>query len=536
MKEKIEALRKQGFIIPDDATSVNNDGSWMDKEGIEHAPRREGVVSKIPSAALYGTVAAVVAVFAGLFLWLFVIDHTKLVNDTLTVEAGKEVVFVPEDHFEGLDEEATKADFTVDTTAVNTSVPGEYTVTVTYKEKSYDLTAVVQDTTAPVVKVNTAYVITNDAVNLDVSDMITVNDVSETTVTVGKFVKVADSQIITDETVTAFTDTVGGKTTADLLAREDFVPVSGKYDINGELIEKSEETEETESVESTEVVEETETAEDADVSGEEAVNYMSHEDDGIYSAVVMAEDAYGNVGTGEIIVIYDTTAPELFLADVEAATLENKTVKQSDVTAEPDYDLQGAGFYDTIDGEMTDDAVVTITETDADKHVWTVKAEVTDRAGNKNEASYTITVEKKATSKPSGNSSGSNGGSGSSSGGGTGSGTASSNGVVYSGGMYVLNYNGFSRYWTEGEPNPILVDWTKQLYDAGYYNPQLFPDGVGYGMIAPASTDLERAEIGQYLQNYVNGLGYSYGNAGGYNMGEDGSGNDVYYVYVENIF
>ena len=559
MEEKIKELKEKGYVIPDNAVTVNDDGTWIDAEGIEHAAKKQGLFDKIPTGAIIGVLAAVIAIIAGIVIWMFVIDHTKMFNTITVMEAGNEFIFNPEEYFDGLPEDVAADDFTVDTSTLDNTVPGDYVIAVTYNNKTYDITVRVQDTAAPAVTLNTNYIITNDAANIDLADVVSVKDVTDYTVTVGKFVKVAESQIITDETVTAFTDALGTTTAEELLAREDYVPQSGKYDINGDLIaDDSETAEDTEAVMSTETAEESTEETEKTIDEIAAENYMSHEEDGIYSAVIMATDTSGNIGTAEIIVVYDTEAPSLCLSDNTVAFLEDKTVEQKDVTAEPEYDLQDAGIYDVVDGEIADTAEVTITETDADNHVWTVIVKAADRAGNGMEASYTIAVVKKeeekkpaaTTGNNNNNNSNTNNGSTNTATENTGNSnagsestqqqttqtTTTSSGLTYSGGEYILNYNGFRRAWTDGEPSTVIVDWTKQLYNAGYYNPQAFPDGQGYGMITQASNTDERFGSLEYLENYVSGLGHGWSNSGGYNMGEDGNGNNVYYVYVEGLY
>lgn len=534
MDEKIKEMREKGYIIPDTAVSVEDDGSWMDAEGISHAAKKQGVLDKIPHGVIYGILALVIVIAAAALVWTFAINHTDQYNTIVTLEAGTEYVFAPEDYFKGMPDDVQLSDFTVDTSAVNNAVIGDYNVPVSYNGKSYTVTVHVVDTTAPELTVNVPYVITNSPADVDVSAMVSCVDATECTYTVGKFVKLADVQPVSDDSIKAYTDTLGTTPSTELSAREDFIPESGKLDINGDPKKDGE----------------TEITDDMTADEKAAAMYVSHEEDGIYSAVVTAEDAGGNTSVTEIIVVYDTAAPEITFNDSEsAALLTDITVQQKDVEAQPEYDLQGAVLYDNADGDVTDSAELAIEETDGDHHVWTVSVKASDRAGNTLETSYKITVEKAKQETPKKETSSSGGSTGTGSAG-TGSGqtqteiqtpaaTTTSSGVTYEGGMYVLRSNGYTKYWTDGEPSTNAVNWAKTLYNAGYWNPVQLPNGNGYGMIAPVewAGDLQGAiAAGEYLENYVRNLGYSWKNGGGNNFGEGPNGEIVRYEYLSDLY
>lgn len=134
-------------------------------------------------------------------------------------------------------------------------------------------------------------------------------------------------------------------------------------------------------------------------------------EEGKGSVLLQVTDAGGNVTEVTIPVLYDATAPIPVDENNNEKTYSDKTVEQKDVTAQPEYET--ITFADELSGiaEVSD---TTITETDKDKHIWTVSAAATDKAGNQTELSYTITVKEKATKTTSSTSTASSGSSGSS--------------------------------------------------------------------------------------------------------------------------
>ena len=90
------------------------------------------------------------AVALGLVLALTLLLWPSNIMSELTIEAGAHSVeandFRKED--KGID-----AQFVSDMTAVDLNTPGKYPVKVQYKNKTYDCTVLVEDTTAPVANV-----------------------------------------------------------------------------------------------------------------------------------------------------------------------------------------------------------------------------------------------------------------------------------------------------------------------------------------------------------------------------------------------
>lgn len=100
----------------------------------------------------------------------------KQIKDSVTIEAGKEYYFNTKDFFSSAD------GIRFNTVDVDTSRVGEYEVTATYKNKEYNITVKVEDTTAPEFELAQDSIVTNDVGSLDAESLIaSVEDVSKTT-------------------------------------------------------------------------------------------------------------------------------------------------------------------------------------------------------------------------------------------------------------------------------------------------------------------------------------------------------------------
>jgi hypothetical protein len=292
---------------------------------------------------LYIIAGLCIVAIAGMFIRFNYIDETKLIGDAVELEAGEEFVFDPADFFT-VWEKADLSDFSCDATGIDPYTLGEYPVTVTYKGRNYEATVRVVDTTSPVISFTQKHIFTSDPENANLDGLVTVTDATACTPAIIKYEKVADLVALTDSDIEGYESQIPIITDFDsLMAREDFIP----------------------------------------------------SEDGIYTAVYTVTDAAGNTGAEEILVIYDTKTPELYLADEAAAALLDLTVEQEDITAQPEYDLQGARFIDNANGDITSRAESAIALTDEENHVWTVTYNCMDDAGNGTEASYTITAVEK---------------------------------------------------------------------------------------------------------------------------------------------
>lgn len=100
----------------------------------------------------------------------------KQINDSVTIEAGDELVLEASDFFESED------GIEFDDSAVDTSKVGEYEVTATYKNKEFNIKVDVVDTTAPEFELTQDSVVTNDLESLEAESLVkSIEDVSDTT-------------------------------------------------------------------------------------------------------------------------------------------------------------------------------------------------------------------------------------------------------------------------------------------------------------------------------------------------------------------
>ena len=121
--------------------------------------------------AIAGGVLAVV-ILAAVLLW-----PANIVSE-LTVEAGRESITANEFRKE---DKGIDAQFVSDLTALDLKTPGTYPVQVQYKNKTYDCSVIVQDTTAPVGTIRNVAVYSNQT--LKPEDFVTgITDVSDVTV------------------------------------------------------------------------------------------------------------------------------------------------------------------------------------------------------------------------------------------------------------------------------------------------------------------------------------------------------------------
>jgi hypothetical protein len=141
----------------------------------------------------YIIIAIALVVLAYALVDTYVLDHTELVNDTVTVEAGETYTFYPEEYFK-MDDKVSADDFLCDATAVDTARLGSYPVTVTCKNKTYEITVCVEDTKNPVTTFSGRYAYTNDPSYVDVTDIITVRDATTCTTDVVKYERLSDPQ------------------------------------------------------------------------------------------------------------------------------------------------------------------------------------------------------------------------------------------------------------------------------------------------------------------------------------------------------
>ncbi len=108
---------------------------------------------------------------------------------------------------------------------------------------------------------------------------------------------------------------------------------------------------------------------------------------GIYEFEVVATDTENTeiLGTWTFTLYLDITAPVI--------TAEDLFVVQNDVTATPEYELADDAVTDKFDTELNaSDATININCTDEKEHIYTVRIQATDTAGNVTRKFITLTA------------------------------------------------------------------------------------------------------------------------------------------------
>ena len=269
----------------------------------------------------------------------------ELTNDTITHEAGQELVINATEHF-NIDEEKAQ-ELVFDTTTVDVNKVGEYEVPVTYKDNEFALKVNVVDTTAPMVEFSQRCVFTNDLVNTDITNALEgIYDASEYTTKLIRFEYVGNLDVMDEKAVKEFTDQIPLPCDSDELM----------------------------------------------AIGTEEVP----EEEGIYRSVLEIKDVHGNMRLEEVYVVYDTMGAKI--EDVADKTVH---VAKEDLDKEPELDKSEYKIKDNVDGRVNEEDIVCELELrDKDKHEWLVHVSYTDRAGNESKADFLIVVkEKSANSK-----------------------------------------------------------------------------------------------------------------------------------------
>lgn len=396
---------------------------------------------------------AVVAVAITGAMTLSGCGEPKLTTSEITIEAGDELKMSAEDYFNTKEDNYDKITF--DTSKVDTSVPGEYEVTATYNEKTeYMIKVTVEDTVAPQMSFENRYVFTNDVTKID-TDFVEVKDKTDCTVEFTGFERIDNPvEEMTDEKLNSFTEDIVVPGNADELS---------------------------------------------------AITDMDVTEEGLYRGVVKATDLGGNETYEEVLVVYDTTAP-LF------ADIEDETVEQEDVTAEPSLDESKYTATDNFDGNV--DTTVSITCTDEENHQYTVTATATDRAGNEGSKDYIINVTEKKEEAASKSDTSSSNTSSSSSGSSSGNSASSSSASTDTSSAdadkaYADAYEKSDSYYAS-----LAAQW-------GLYNVQY--DETGCWVLVQNDSEYEYGA--SLVKNYLNSLGLTYTGIGGHYYHDTG-----YYV------
>lgn len=267
----------------------------------------------------------------------------KQTNDTITHEAGQELVIDATEHFNVDEKKAAKFEF--DTSAVDVNKVGTYEVAATYKNKDFTLTVNVVDTTVPMVEFASRCVFTNDLVNTDFTNALEgVYDASEYTTKFIRFEEYGNLEVMDENAVKSLTDKI-----PEPCIKEELEAI-----------------------------------------GTEEVP----EEPGIYRSVLEIKDVHGNTRLEEVYVVYDTTG-----ARIEDVADKTVRVAKEDLDKEPEINKKDYTITDNVDGKIhSDDITCELELREEDKHEWLVHVSYTDRAGNESKADFLITV-KEATKK-----------------------------------------------------------------------------------------------------------------------------------------
>lgn len=210
-----------------------------------------------------------------------------------------------------------------------------------------------EDREAPVIEISSYVLFTNNIDNPDYTNVFEVRDGSECKLSLCKFVKLDELKVLDEASVKYYTDALETKTTEELLERTDDLP-------DGE---------------------------------------------GIYSAIFVAEDAFGHKSAKEVIVVYDTQKPLVDgLEDLDTEiTVDNLEEEWTDTLVDE------LSISDNVDGIITSSMMdVQMTPSESEDNAYDVKAAYTDRAGNGVSIEYTITLKEKAEETPQTNTGGGN--------------------------------------------------------------------------------------------------------------------------------
>lgn len=264
-------------------------------------------------------------------------------NDTITQEAGQELVLNASDFFDADETKASKITF--DTSAVDLDTTGEYTAIAYFKNKRFEINVIVEDTTPPAAEFSNRCIFTNDIANANLTDSLSgVYDASEWTAKLIRFESKGTLQVMDETAQKVLTDSI------PLPCDPEELKQIGTTDLPTE--------------------------------------------EGIYRAVMELSDVHGNTSFEEVYVIYDTTGAKI--EDVPDKTI---SVSEEDLEKEPEINKSDYTITDNVDGAIDSENIQCELELRNEKnHEWLVQVSYTDRAGNDSRAEFLIMVKKESDS------------------------------------------------------------------------------------------------------------------------------------------
>ena len=441
-------------------------------------------------------IAIVVGVALGVILLVAIvvssISGLKQIKDSTNVELGTvtELKLDAKEFFEVDDDTAKKVKF--DTSKVDLTKVGEYEVIAKCDGKKYSITVIVEDTTAPKVKMAKRYLFTNDIAKVsDYSSVIAeVMDASEVTSKLVRFEKIKELVEVNDLELRNLTE--GATSFAK--------------------------------------------AENALAVGSETIPIEV----GIYRSVLEIKDASDNASYEEVIIILDTTGA--VITDVADQTVN---VSKDKLAEQPEVDKSLYSASDNVDGYISgENLTYEVTCRDESKHEWIVKVSYTDRAGNESSGEFLITVKEKKTSGNSGSGSQNNGG-GSSNGGNTSNGgnsntgntnngnggsSSSGGGSAVNGGYHPADTDRDGTVSTSEEMKYITPE-KQACIDAGYGVVCEFDGGTWYAVLVHNDGTVNGKDGMEILWDYLDERGLK-GNVSGRYINSD---NDWYWYTATDI-
>ncbi len=415
--------------------------------------------------AVIGTALSAAIVASAGAAFVMNADKVEQLKTETVHELGQEFSINVNDYFKAEEDTLKKA--VVDTASVDVSKTGTYDVVVTFKNKEFTIKVTVEDTTAPVIEIENRAVITNTLETGMEPFGVYFDADAASTVTLDRFVKLQDVEVLEGDALKKIADDTMAVSDKNTFAdRDAFIP----------------------------------------------------EEDGVYSAVLKVADSTGNTAEEEVIVVYDTTAPEFKLDSGDAAEIE---LEKKDISENPGNCIDKLTISDNVDGviEPLDENISMEDKGEDDGvHTWEVSVKAADTAGNEGTFTYKILVSKKAEpvaqttpstpapSTPAGTTTPDSG----SAGGGS--------------GQDVIVVNGMTLDVSEGG-----AEHAKMMANAGYYNP-VYSNGQYFMLIKRTDNDMEWV---LWLHNYITERGGTPGDGGGNNFCDlEGQAYQIY-VYVQ---
>ena len=277
------------------------------------------------------------------FSTIFLIKENRIrqISNSITIEAGQKLRLEANDFFEGKEEKIKKIVFYTDDVDVN--IVGTYEIEAKFGKQTFAITINVEDTTSPMISFSKKYLFTANLENIDkiMSIVEHIYEVSEFTMSLTRFEKIANLSVMDEVSLKSFTDNM-----LDVYKESEVEPV---------------------------------------------VSQEVPQEEGIYRTILEVVDVYGNTFYEPIIVILDKTGA--YIEDVPDKTIE---VEKEKLENEPNINLEDYNIVDNVDGKIAPESIQYELELkDEEKKDWIVYVCYIDRAGNESHAEFLVKVREK---------------------------------------------------------------------------------------------------------------------------------------------